>query len=74
MAVKNITGVICADEAYSKAELLARLNISQKCWDKMLDDGLPFSQLGKSRWVNGQDLIDYLSKNAQQKRSPHVEA
>ena len=34
-------GVIDVAEAYSKTMVLERLGISQKFWDKMLDEGLP---------------------------------
>jgi len=63
------SGVIHASEAYSKHELLARLGVSQKVWDRMLDEGLPYSQLGKSRWVRGQDLIDYFQRTSQKKEA-----
>jgi hypothetical protein len=43
------------------------MGISQKTWDAMLKDGLPFAQIGKSRWVSGQDLIDYYTKKSRQK-------
>ena len=60
----NSFGVIRADEAYSKAMVIERLGISQKFWDKMLDDGLPFSNIGHARWVTGAELIKYLQKNS----------
>ena len=60
----NGTGVIRADEAYSKAVVIERLGISQRFWDKMLDDGLPFSNVGHARWVTGAELIAYLQKNS----------
>ena len=52
----NLTGVINAHEAYSKQELMNRLGISQRFWDSMLDDGLPFTNIGHGRWVTGQSL------------------
>ncbi|MEZ6064058.1 MAG: hypothetical protein R3C19_27245 [Planctomycetaceae bacterium] len=74
-------GVISVHEAYSKHSVLQRLGISQKFWDRMLDDGLPYTVIGHSRWVTGQDLIEHLSRNAerkqpctQQKGEPHAEA
>jgi len=74
-------GVISAQEAYSKHSILQRLGISQKFWDRMLDDGLPYTVIGHSRWVTGQDLIEHLSRNAERKQScpqqkgePHAEA
>ena len=38
-------GVIHAHEAYSKRMVLQRLGISQKFWDKLLDEGLPYTLL-----------------------------
>lgn len=61
-------GVIHADEAYSKRIVLSRLGISQKVWDKMLDEGLPFTVIGHTRWVTGKDLIQHLQKHAERKR------
>ena len=66
MAATNI-GVIRHDEAYSKLTVLKRLGISQKFWDKMLDEGLPYTNVGHSRWVTGQALIEHLSRNAKRK-------
>ena len=60
-------GVIKADEAYSKSLILERLGISQKFWDKMLDEGLPYTVIGHSRWVTGKDLIEHLSRKAERK-------
>jgi hypothetical protein len=60
-------GVIKSDEAYSKKMVLDRLGISQKFWDKMLDDGLPYTTVGHTRWVTGQALLEHLSKNAERK-------
>ena len=57
-------GVIRADEAYAKQELMQRMNISQKFWDKMIQDCLPFTQIGHARWVSGRALIEYLEKKA----------
>ena len=61
------TGVINAEEAYSKRSVLDRLGISQKFWDKMLDEGLPYTVVGHSRWVTGKALIEHLSRNAERK-------
>jgi len=63
------TGVISRDEAYSKATVLQRLGISQKFWDKMLDDGLPFANVGHTRWVTGRELLQHLEKHSQTKQS-----
>ena len=63
----HLTGTISADEAYSKQALIQRLGISQKFWDKMLDEGLPYTQVGHSRWVTGQELIEHLRRNAVRK-------
>jgi hypothetical protein len=60
-------GVISAHEGYSKQEVLKRLKISQKFWDKMLDDGLPYSLIGKSKWVTGKDLLAFLARTAEHK-------
>ena len=61
------TGIIRSDEAYSKQMVLQKLGISQKFWDKMLDDGLPYANVGHTRWVTGQALIEHLSRNAERK-------
>ena len=61
------TGFIHADEAYSKQMVLRRLGISQKFWDKLLDEGLPYTNIGHSRWVTGQALIEHLKRNAEKK-------
>ena len=62
------TGFIRADEAYSKQMVLQRLGISQKFWDKLLDEGLPYTPVGHSRWVTGQALIEHLNRNAERKK------
>ena len=62
-------GVIRTDEAYSKAMVLERLSISQKFWDKMLDDGLPYTHVGHSRWVAGSDLLAQLQKYSTTKQA-----
>jgi hypothetical protein len=46
---------------------MQRLGISQKFWDKMLNDGLPYTTVGHTRWVTGQALIEHLSRNAERK-------
>ena len=61
------SGVIRSDEAYSKNMVLQRLGISQKFWDKMLSEGLPYTSVGHTRWVTGQALIEHLSRNAERK-------
>lgn len=66
MANEN-TGRIRQNEAYSKQMVLKLLGISQKFWDKLLDDGLPYTNVGHSRWVTGQALIEHLSRNAERK-------
>jgi hypothetical protein len=43
---EKLGGKIHRDEAYSKQMVLQRLGISQKFWDKMLDDGLPYTNVG----------------------------
>ena len=62
-------GVIRMDEAYSKQAVLQRLGISQKFWDKMISEGLPYTIVGHTRWVTGQALIEHLSRNAERKPS-----
>lgn len=67
--MNNNIGLIRQDEAYSKSTLMLRLGISQKFWDKMLDDGLPYANIGHARWVTGRDLIEFLAKNSTTKRT-----
>ena len=62
-------GIICGNEAYSKAMLFERLGISQKFWDKLLDDGLPFTNVGHTRWISGRQLIDHLEKHSTTKQT-----
>jgi len=61
-------GVIHAGTAYSKRELMTRLQISQKFWDQMLDAGLPFTEIGHSRWVLGEAVLEYIRQNAKTKK------
>ena len=68
MKTAAFSGVINAHEAYSKRMVLERLGISQKFWDKMLDEGLPYTVVGHTRWVTGKDLIEHLLQNAERKR------
>ncbi len=63
----KLTGVINAKEAYSKTEVMIRLGISQTFWDKMLSDGLPYANIGHSRWITGQSLIEYMNKHSETK-------
>jgi hypothetical protein len=65
---KDSLGVIRADEAYSKHELLNRLGISQRFWDQMLDSGLPFCNIGHARWVRGADVIEYMQHNSERRQ------
>ena len=67
--MNNNIGLIRQDEAYSKAALMLRLGISQKFWDKMLDEGLPYASIGHSRWVIGRDLIEFFAKHSTTKRT-----
>ncbi len=60
-------GLISTEEAYSKAIVMQRLGISQKFWDKMLDEGLPYACVGHTRWVTGRDLIAHFEKRSQTK-------
>lgn len=61
------TGLIHAQEAYSKRTVLERLGISQKFWDKMLDEGLPYTNVGHTKFVTGRDLIEHLQRNAERR-------
>jgi hypothetical protein len=61
-------GSIRADEVYSKQELIRRLGISQKTWDKLLDEGLPYAMVGHSKWVTGRHLIEHLARHVERKR------
>lgn len=63
------TGLIRAGEAYSKQMAMKLLKISQKFWDKMLDEGLPFTSVGHTRWVTGEHLIQHLTRKAERKRN-----
>ena len=67
---KDSLGVIRADEAYSKHELLNRLGISQRFWDLMLDSGLPYCNIGHARWVRGADVLDYMLRNSERRQPP----
>ena len=62
-----VVGVIHAEEAYSKKVLLRILGISQKFWDKMLDEGLPFAVVGHTRWVTGEDVLNYFHRKSERK-------
>jgi len=64
----NSVGMINSNEAYSKAMVLEKLGISQKFWDKMLDDGLPYTSVGHSRWVTGRALMDHIERYSQIKQ------
>lgn len=70
MKTSNEGGVIRLDEAYSKRCVMERLGISQRFWDQMLDDGLPFTVVGHSRWVTGIAVMEYLARFAQTKQVP----
>jgi len=69
MKQKQDLGVIRADELYSKQELLRRMGISQKSWDDMLQEGLPYAQMGKARWVSGRDLLDFFASKSRKASS-----
>lgn len=66
---RNVVGVIRMDEAYSKSVVLERLGVSQKFWDKMLSDGLPYAEVGHARWVSGRHLILHFEKHSIMKNS-----
>ena len=57
-------GVISANESYSKQMILELLGVSQKFWDRLLDEGLPFCNVGHTRWVSGRHLIEHLEKHS----------
>jgi len=67
MAKPNDVGVISVHEAYAKRELMQRLKISQKFWDKMISEGLPFTGIGHAKWVTGKAVLNYLDRKSQQK-------
>ena len=67
MSTKDVAGIIKATEAYSKKMVLKLLAVSQKTWDKMLADGLPYTNVGHTRWVTGQALIEHFVRNAERK-------
>jgi hypothetical protein len=67
MSNSHNVGLVRADEAYTKQELMTRLGISQKFWDKMLNEGLPVALIGHSKWVTGQSVIDYIVNNSKKK-------
>jgi hypothetical protein len=69
MSQAKESGIIRVDEAYSKQSLLSRLGVSQRCWDKMLDEGLPYTNVGHTRWVTGDAIMNHLKKFAQTKRN-----
>ena len=69
MKQNETTGVVNAHEAYSKNMVLELLGISQKFWDKLLDEGLPYTTVGHTRWVTGKNLIEHFSQNAERKQA-----
>ena len=69
---KLATGLINSQEAYSKYEVMNRLGISQRFWDQMLNNGLPYANVGHSRWVTGQAIIDYMNKHVETKTNSTI--
>ena len=69
MKTNTHTGIVHSQEAYSKNMVLQLLGISQKFWDKLLDEGLPYTHVGHTRWVTGKDLIEHLSRHAERKHA-----
>lgn len=67
-------GVIRSDEAYSKQELMRRLGISQRFWDKMVAEGLPWANIGHAKWVWGRWVIEYLERSAVVREPTRVES
>lgn len=59
--------IISVHEMYSKGELMRRLGISQKFWDKMLDEGLPYVRIGHARWVFGSAILQWMQRHAERK-------
>lgn len=57
-------GVIRSDEGYSKTELLQRLQISQKFWDRMIAEGLPVANIGHAKWVTGSAVLGYIERHS----------
>ena len=37
--------------------------------DVMLDDGLPYANIGHGRWITGQALIEYMNMHSETKAS-----
>jgi len=66
--MKAECGLIRRDEAYSKSAAMERLGISQRFWDKMLDNGLSYATIGHSRWVTGEALFRYFESMAENKQ------
>ena len=68
---QHTTGIIRADEAYSKAIVMERLGISQKFWDKMLEreGASPTRRSATHRLGDGKDLIEYLSRKSATKQA-----
>ncbi len=67
-----IEGIINRQEAYSKSVIISKLGISQKFWDKLLNEGLPYTMVGHARWVTGEALIKHLEQRAQTKVEGHT--
>jgi hypothetical protein len=67
MPKSDSSGVISRDEAYSKRTAMQRLGIAQASWDKLLDEGLAYTQLGHTRWVTGAALIEHLNTRSERK-------
>lgn len=65
--MQPVVGLIHRHEAYSKATVLQRLGISQRFWDKLLDQGLPYTIVGQTRWVTGEALIRHFEQCAKTK-------
>lgn len=67
--MKSFNGVIRKDEAYSKTTLLQRLGIGQPFWDRMIEEGLAFVQIGHSRWVTGDAVFRWFDEHSQSSTS-----
>ena len=57
-------GVISRHEASSKPVLLKRLKASQRTWDRLLDEGIPYTKVGRTRWVTGMAVMDHFERLA----------
>jgi hypothetical protein len=57
---KDNPGVIRADEAYTLMEFRRRCGLGQHAWRQLRNSGFRIVEIGRKRFVLGQDFIDYL--------------